>query len=52
MNGVSKTRTARGAALLALVVLCLGIGSAHAAFPAANGLIAFVRGGSIYDDRE
>ena len=41
MNGVSKTRTARGAALLALVALCLGIGSAHAAFPAANGLIVF-----------
>ena len=48
MNGVSKTRTARAAALVALVVLCLGIGSANAAFPAAPGLIVFANGGSIY----
>ena len=47
MNGVSKTRTARGAALFALVALCLGIGSAHAAFPAAGGLIVFANGTSI-----
>ena len=47
MNGVSKTRTVQGAALIALVVLCLGIGSANAAFPAANGLIVFASGTSI-----
>ena len=47
MNGVSKTRTARGAALVALVALCLGLGSARAAFPAANGLIAFSNGGAV-----
>jgi hypothetical protein len=47
MNGVSRTHAARGVALAAIVALCLGIGSARAAHPAANGLIAFVRGGSI-----
>ena len=48
MNGVSKTHTARGGALVALLALVLGIGSASAAHPAANGLIAFVQGGSIH----
>ncbi len=48
MNGVPKTRTARGAALIALAAVCLGIGSAaHAAFPAANGLIVFSNAGTI-----
>jgi len=47
MNGVSNSRTARGLALAALVVLCLGIGSAHAAFPAANGAIVYVESGNI-----
>ena len=47
MNGVSNSRTARGLALAALVVLCLGIGSAHAAFPAGNGAIVYVEGGII-----
>jgi Ca2+-binding RTX toxin-like protein len=48
MYGASKTRIFRAAALAALAALCLGIGAAHAAHPAANGLIAFVRGSSIY----
>lgn len=47
MNRVSKMRTARGGALAVLAALCLGIGSAHAAFPAANGQVVFVRGGTI-----
>jgi len=48
MNGVSKMRTAaQGVALAALVVLCLGIGSAHAAFSAGNGAIVYVEGGVI-----
>ncbi len=47
MNGVSNKRIARGLALAVLVVLCLGIGSAHAAFPAGNGAIVYVEGGII-----
>jgi len=49
MNGVPKTLAARGVALAALASLCLGIGSAHAAFPyfANNGKIAYVSGGFI-----
>ena len=45
MNWVSKTRTARAVALAALVVLCLGIGSGHAAVVQANnGAIAYKNG--------
>ena len=47
MNGVSKMRLARGLAFAALAALCLGIGSAHAAFPAANGAIVYVEVGVI-----
>ena len=47
MNGVSKTRIAYGGALAVLAALCLGIGSAHAAFSAGNGAIVYVESGII-----
>ena len=53
MNGVSKTRTARGAALLALVVLCLGHRLGARRLPRrerADRVRATAR--SIDDDRE
>ncbi len=47
MTGVSKTRTVRAGAFAVLAALCLGIGSAHAAFPAGNGAIVYVEAGTI-----